>query len=82
MLWAQSLDGDFRLLSDAEEIARDRRVTRQLRGRGSKVIHIWQHSLQKSPNACLNRIHRALTRVGLAINMLRKTVGLLTPAPA
>ena len=42
-------------------MARDRRVTRQLRGRGSKVIRLWQHSLKKSPAACLNRIHSALT---------------------
>ncbi len=41
-------------------IARDRHVTRQLRGRGWKVIRIWQHSLKKSPNACLTRIRRAL----------------------
>jgi DNA mismatch endonuclease (patch repair protein) len=43
-----------------DNMARDRRVTRQLRGRGWKVIRIWQHSLKKSPDACLNRIRRAL----------------------
>ena len=42
-------------------MARDKRVTRQLRRQGWKVIRIWQHSLQKSPNACLTRIHRGLT---------------------
>ena len=42
-------------------MVRDRRVTRELRGRGWKVIRIWQHSLKKSPAACLNRIHRALS---------------------
>jgi len=41
-------------------MARDRHVTRQLQGRGWKVIRIWQHSLQKSPQTCLNRIRRAL----------------------
>ena len=41
-------------------MARDRHFTRQLRGRGWKVIRIWQHYLQKSPEACLTRIHRAL----------------------
>ena len=46
-----------------DNMARDKRVTRQLRGRGWKVIRIWQHSLKKSPNACLTRIHRALTKV-------------------
>ena len=42
-------------------MARDKRVTRQLRRQGWKVIRIWQHSLKKSPNACLTRIHRGLT---------------------
>lgn len=37
-------------------MARDRRVNRQLRRQGWKVIRIWQHFLKKSPAACLNRI--------------------------
>jgi DNA mismatch endonuclease, patch repair protein len=41
-------------------MARDKRVTRQLRHEGWKVIRIWQHSLKKSPDTCLTRIHRAL----------------------
>ena len=41
-------------------MARDRHVTRQLRGRGWKVIRIWQHSLKKSPATCLNRILRVI----------------------
>ena len=41
-------------------MARDRRVNRQLRREGWKVIRIWQHFLKKSPNACLNRIRRAV----------------------
>ena len=40
-------------------MARDRHITRPLRGRGWKVIRICQHALKKSPNACLNRICRA-----------------------
>jgi G:T-mismatch repair DNA endonuclease (very short patch repair protein) len=43
-----------------ENMARDRRVNRSLRGRGWKVIRTWQHALQKSSSACLNRIRRAL----------------------
>lgn len=43
-----------------DNMARDRRVNRQLRSQGWKVIRIWQHSLQKSPPTCLKRIHRAL----------------------
>jgi DNA mismatch endonuclease (patch repair protein) len=43
-----------------DNMARDTRVNRQLRRRGWKVIRIWQHSLQKSPSFCLNRIRRVL----------------------
>jgi DNA mismatch endonuclease (patch repair protein) len=42
-------------------MARDRRVTSQLRRQGWKVIRIWQHSLKNCPHACLNRIRRTLT---------------------
>jgi hypothetical protein len=44
-----------------DNMACDRHVTRQFRGRGWKVIRIWQHSLKKSPATYLNRLHRALT---------------------
>lgn len=40
-------------------IARDRRVTRQLRASGWCVIRIWEHALKKSPQSCLARIRRA-----------------------
>jgi DNA mismatch endonuclease (patch repair protein) len=43
-----------------DNMARDKRVTRQLRHKGWKVIRIWQHSLKKSPDTCLNRVRRAL----------------------
>ena len=43
-----------------DNMARDKRVTRQLRQRGWRVIRIWQHSLQKCPATCLNRLRRAL----------------------
>ena len=41
-------------------MARDKCVNRQLRGRGWKVIRIWQHSLKKSSATCLNRILRVI----------------------
>lgn len=41
-------------------MARDRRVTRQLRARGWKVIRIWEHALKKSPQTCLARVRRAV----------------------
>jgi DNA mismatch endonuclease (patch repair protein) len=42
-------------------MARDKRVNRQLRRQGWKVIRIWQHFLQKSPQTCIKRIRRALS---------------------
>ncbi len=42
-----------------DNMARDKRVNRQLRLQGWKVIRIWQHYLKKSPDACLNRIRQA-----------------------
>jgi DNA mismatch endonuclease (patch repair protein) len=43
-----------------DNMTRDKRVNRQLRQQGWKVIRIWQHSLQKSPQSCLNRILRSV----------------------
>ncbi len=45
-------------------MACDRRVNRRLRSQGWKVIRIWQHSLKKSPAACLNRIRRTTVFAG------------------
>jgi len=44
----------------ADNMARDRRVNRQLRQQGWQIIRIWQHSLRKSPNTCISRIRRAI----------------------
>jgi DNA mismatch endonuclease, patch repair protein len=41
-------------------MARDRRVARELRARGWKVIRIWEHALKKSPQACIARIRRKI----------------------
>jgi DNA mismatch endonuclease (patch repair protein) len=40
--------------------ARDRRVTRELRRRGWRVLRIWEHELKK-PTRCLARVVRALS---------------------
>ena len=42
-------------------IARDRRVNRQLRRQGWSVLRIWEHALKTSPQTCLARIRRALS---------------------
>jgi G:T-mismatch repair DNA endonuclease (very short patch repair protein) len=56
-----SVADDLRLVEREDNIALERRVNRQLRRQGWKVIRIWQHSLKKSPDAYLHRIHCALT---------------------
>ena len=42
LLCAQLLDGGFQLFLAAGQIARDRRIIRQLRRQGWKVVRIWQ----------------------------------------
>lgn len=44
----------------ADNTARDKRVDRQLREQGWRVIRIWEHSVGKSPANCLKRIQRAI----------------------
>ena len=39
---------------------RDRRVSRELKAAGWKVIRIWEHSLAKQPVRCIKRIQKAL----------------------
>lgn len=41
---------------------RDRKVTRQLRQGGWKVVRIWECQLNKSPATCLTRISKAIGR--------------------
>ena len=43
-----------------DNMARDRRVARQLRASGWKVLRIWEHALKKSPQACIARIRRKI----------------------
>ena len=44
-----------------DNMARDKRVNRQLRRQAWKVIRIWQHSLRKSPDICGRRVLRAVS---------------------
>lgn len=39
---------------------RDRLVNRELRKLGWRVVRIWEHSLTKHGNACVNKIKSAL----------------------
>jgi DNA mismatch endonuclease (patch repair protein) len=41
-------------------LVRDRRITRLLRRQQWHVIRIWECRLVKNPNACVNKIRRAL----------------------
>lgn len=42
--------------------ARDRRVNRDLRRKGWSVVRIWECQLAKTPDHCIRRIQRVLTR--------------------
>jgi len=44
-----------------DNMTRDRRVARQLRRQGWKVLRIWEHALKRSPQTCLARIRRAVS---------------------
>jgi DNA mismatch endonuclease (patch repair protein) len=44
--------------------ARDRRVTRLLRGRGWRVLRIWECRLSRQPARCIRRIELVLDRAG------------------
>lgn len=56
---------------------RDVRSHRQLRRKGWTVIRIWEHQVERDPDACLSRILRAL---GLAERSGRLHVSMARPA--
>jgi len=45
----------------ARNRGRDRKVNRELRGLGWRVIRIWEHDLTKRPLICIRKIKSALT---------------------
>jgi DNA mismatch endonuclease (patch repair protein) len=45
----------------ARNVARDRRIARELRAQGWMVVRVWEHSL-KRPEAVAARLERALAR--------------------
>ena len=47
--WRDKIEGNMR---------RDRRVSRKLRCAGYSVIRLWEHDIEKRPDACLRRIMR------------------------
>jgi DNA mismatch endonuclease (patch repair protein) len=50
-------------------IARDRLVARTLRGKGWRVLRIWQHELtRKSEIRCANRLRVAVAKAASAVN--------------
>ena len=53
MAWDSKIKGN---------LDRDRKVTRQLRRKGWKVVRIWECQLNKKPASCLARISKAIGR--------------------
>jgi len=43
-----------------ENIRRDRRVSRKLRLDGWSVLRVWEHDIERSPDACRRRIVRKI----------------------
>lgn len=52
-------NNEFWMAKIARNIKRDRRVTKELRTKGWKVIRIWEHSLKK-PGPLIARVKKAL----------------------
>lgn len=50
--WSQKIEANKR---------RDRRAGRALRERGWKVVRVWEHTLERRPEAAIGKICRALT---------------------
>jgi DNA mismatch endonuclease (patch repair protein) len=44
----------------ARNVARDRRVTRELRSDGWVVVRIWEHMIRTHPGRCLQRVRGAV----------------------
>lgn len=41
-------------------VERDRRVARELRGAGWRVLRIWEHELRKNPRGAVGKVRRVL----------------------
>jgi len=54
--WSRKLTSHFWNEKIERNRKRDRQVARKLRGGGWIVLRIWEHQIQKSPEACVKRI--------------------------
>lgn len=50
--WDKKIDGN---------VARDKRNNRALRSQGIKVLRLWEHEVQRSPEKCLQKVVKALS---------------------
>jgi DNA mismatch endonuclease (patch repair protein) len=51
----------------ARNVARDRRVARELTAKGWTVVRIWEHSLERQPGRVIGRLRRALVSPSLPV---------------
>jgi DNA mismatch endonuclease (patch repair protein) len=58
-LWEHKLSDQWKA-KIAETRQRDRRNFQALRRRGWRILRIWEHQIERSPNGCIERILRAL----------------------
>lgn len=61
--WRQKIQGN---------IGRDRRVSRELKSRGWRVLRLWEHDIEKNPERCLGRIRKII--VGVAAEGTKSAV--------
>lgn len=56
-------NADFWIAKIQANMARDRKVTRQLRRLGWTVIRLWESQVRRSPERCAERVSKLLMRV-------------------
>jgi len=65
--WRDKLSPAWEAKIEANRL-RDERNRRRLRAQGWTVVRLWEHQIERSAEACVARVQRALERAGKAPN--------------
>ncbi len=57
---AHKLSKEYWLPKIERNVMRDKKINRQLRSKGWKVLRIWEHELKKNPEKALDKVKLAL----------------------
>jgi DNA mismatch endonuclease (patch repair protein) len=71
-VWREKL-AEYWRLKIARNRQRDARNFRLLRRRGWVVIRIWEHQVENDPHGCVERVERALGRMGIPSSEANRT---------